>query len=142
MASVSPGADSRLDPRWQDAPTMSTAEPTSAGTAAHATLLEAAHELEQATLARPQDAPRLAAALERAVDACRRWPQAASGVLYLPELLGELSEAYEQLGRTERRDRARPATGQRAGQRVRAQLRHADPQPVLQFGVGPTQQRL
>ena len=80
---------------------MSTAEPTSAGTAAHATVLEAERELEQATSARPQDPTRLAAALEQAVDACRRWPEAASGVLYLPELLGELSEAYEQLGRTE-----------------------------------------
>ena len=64
-------------------------------------MLEAEHELEQATSARPQDPTRLAAALEHAVDACRRWPEAASGVLYLPELLGELSEAYEQLGRTE-----------------------------------------
>ena len=80
---------------------MSTAEPTPAGTAAHAQVLEAEHELEQATSARPQDPTRLAAALEHAVDACRRWPEAASGVLYLPELLGELSEAYEQLGRTE-----------------------------------------
>jgi tetratricopeptide (TPR) repeat protein len=80
---------------------MSTAEPTSAGTAAHAQVLEAEHELEQATSARPQDPTRLAAALEQAVDACRRWPEAASGVLYLPEPLGELSEAYEQLGRTE-----------------------------------------
>ena len=80
---------------------MSTAEPTPAGTAAHAKVLEAEHELEQATSARPQDPTRLAAALEQAVDACRRWPEAASGVLYLPELLGELSEAYEQLGRTE-----------------------------------------
>jgi lipopolysaccharide biosynthesis regulator YciM len=80
---------------------MSTAEPTAAGTAAHAKVLEAEHELEQATSARQQDPTRLAAAIEQAVDACRRWPEAASGVLYLPELLGELSEAYEQLGRTE-----------------------------------------
>ena len=80
---------------------MSTAEPSPAGTAAHSQVLEAEHELAQATSARPQDPTRLAAALEQAVDACRRWPEAASGVLYLPELLGELSEAYEQLGRTE-----------------------------------------
>jgi tetratricopeptide (TPR) repeat protein len=80
---------------------MSTAEPTPAGRAAHAQVLEAEHELEQATSARPHDPTRLAAALEHAVDACRRWPEAASGVFYLPELLGELSEAYEQLGRTE-----------------------------------------
>jgi hypothetical protein len=80
---------------------MSTAEPTPADTDAHAKVLEAEHELEQATSGRPQDPTHLAAALEQAVDACRRWPEAASGVLYLPELLGELSEAYEQLGRTE-----------------------------------------
>ena len=66
-----------------------------------AKVLEAEHELEQATSARPQDPTRLAAALEQAVDACRRWPEATAGVFYLPELLGELSEAYEQLGRTE-----------------------------------------
>jgi tetratricopeptide (TPR) repeat protein len=64
-------------------------------------VLEAERELEQATSSRPQDPTRLAAALEQAVDACRRWPEAASEVLYLPELLGELSEIYEQLGRTE-----------------------------------------
>ena len=54
---------------------MSTAEPSPAGTAAHAKVLEAEHELEQATSARPQHPARLAAALEQAVDACRRCEQ-------------------------------------------------------------------
>ena len=80
---------------------MSTAEPTPPDMTARAKVIEAERRLEQATSARPQDPTRLAAALEHAVDACRRWPEAASEVFYLPELLGELSEAYEQLGRTE-----------------------------------------
>ena len=75
---------------------MSSPVPTPPDVPAHAKVLEAERELEQATSARPQDPTRLAAALEQAVDACRRWPEAASGVFYLPELLGELSETYEQ----------------------------------------------
>jgi tetratricopeptide (TPR) repeat protein len=43
----------------------------------------------------------LTAALDRAVDACRRWPQATAGVFYPAELLGDLAEAYEGLGRTD-----------------------------------------
>src|SRR5690349_17113395 len=62
-------------------------------------VLEIEHELEQATSSRPQDPARLAEALERGVEACRRWPEATSGVFYLPELLGELAEVYEGLGR-------------------------------------------
>ena len=43
---------------------MSTAEPIPAGTAAHATVLEVEHELEQATSARPHDPTRLADILQ------------------------------------------------------------------------------
>jgi tetratricopeptide (TPR) repeat protein len=64
-------------------------------------VLEVERELEQATSARPQDPARLAAALEQAVDACRRSPGAASDVFYLPELLGELAETYERLDRSD-----------------------------------------
>ena len=80
---------------------MSSPVPTPPDVPALAKVLEAERELEQATSARPQDPTRLAAALEQAVDACRRWPQATSGVFYLPELLGELAETYERLGRTD-----------------------------------------
>src|SRR5215218_1757410 len=66
-----------------------------------ANVLEVERELEQATSARPQDPARLAAALEQAVRMCRRTPEATSGVFYLPELLGELAEAYECLDRTD-----------------------------------------
>ncbi len=62
-------------------------------------VLEAERVLEQATSTR--DPARLAAALERAVDACRRWPQTTAGVFYPAELLGELAEAYEGLDRTD-----------------------------------------
>lgn len=57
-------------------------------------------DLHEATGARQQDPGRLAAALEAAVAAARRWPRAAE-VFVLAELLGELSEAYEQLDRTD-----------------------------------------
>jgi tetratricopeptide (TPR) repeat protein len=79
-------------------PTMSSsATPPSVPT--RADVLEVERELEQAISARPQGPTRLAVALEQAVDACRRSPEAASGVFYLPELLGELAETYERLGR-------------------------------------------
>lgn len=55
-------------------------------------------ELHAATIARPQDPSRLAAALEAAIGAARRWPQAAD-VVAPGELLGELSETYERLDR-------------------------------------------
>jgi tetratricopeptide (TPR) repeat protein len=55
-------------------------------------------DLQAATAARPADPARLAAAVEGAVAAVRRWPQAAE-VFVVAELLGELSEVYEQLGR-------------------------------------------
>src|SRR5512133_746257 len=78
---------------------MSSQVPTPPDMTAHAKVIGAEHELEQATSARPQDPTRLAAALEQAVDSCRRWPEATSGVFYLPELLGELAETYERLDR-------------------------------------------
>ena len=80
---------------------MSSSAPTPSGVPARTNVLEAERELEQATSARPQDPARLAAALEHAVDLCRRWPEATSGVFYLPELLGELAETYERLDRTD-----------------------------------------
>ena len=57
-------------------------------------------DLQEATGARPQDPARVAAALEAAAEMTRRWPQAAE-VFVLAELLGELSEVYEQLARTD-----------------------------------------
>jgi DNA repair ATPase RecN len=71
------------------------------GVSAQTNVLGVERELEQATSARPQDPARLAAALKRAVDMCRRMPEATSGVFYLPELLGELAESYERLDRTD-----------------------------------------
>ena len=78
---------------------MSFPVPTPPDVPALVKVLEAERELEQATSGRPQDPIRLAAALEQAADSCRRWPQATSGVFYLSELLGELAETYERLGR-------------------------------------------
>ena len=80
---------------------MSSSAPPPPDVPTRAKVLEAERELEQATSTRPQDPTRLTAALERAVDACRRWPQATAGVFYPAELLGELAEAYEGLGRTD-----------------------------------------
>lgn len=57
-------------------------------------------ELRRATGARRPDPARLAGALEAAVDATRRWPHAGE-VFRRGELLGELSEVYEQLDRTD-----------------------------------------
>jgi tetratricopeptide (TPR) repeat protein len=78
---------------------MSSSTPTPPDAPTRANLVNAERELEQATSARPQDPARLASALEQAVDTCRRWPDATSGIFYLPELLGELAETYERLGR-------------------------------------------
>ena len=78
---------------------MSSSVPTPPAVPSPTHVLEAERELEQATSARPQDPARLASALEQAVDSCRHWPEATSGVFYLPELLGELAETYERLGR-------------------------------------------
>ena len=80
---------------------MSSSVPAPPDVPSRANVLEVERELEQATSARPQDPARLAAALERAVDACRRWTEAASGIFYLPELLGELAETYGRLDRTD-----------------------------------------
>ena len=80
---------------------MSSPVPRPSGISAQTNVLEVERELEQATSARPQDPARLAAALEQAVDACRRSPGAASDVFYLPELLGELAETYERLDRSD-----------------------------------------
>jgi len=80
---------------------MSSSAPPPPDVPTRAKVLEAEREFEQATSTRPQDPTRLTAALERAVDACRRWPQATAGVFYPAELLGELAEAYEGLGRTD-----------------------------------------
>ena len=78
---------------------MSSSAPTPPNVPTRAKVLEAERDLEQATSARPQDPTRLASALEQVVDLCRRWPEATSGAFYLPELLGELAETYERLGR-------------------------------------------
>jgi tetratricopeptide (TPR) repeat protein len=80
---------------------MSSPVPAPSGVSAQTNVLGVERELEQATAARPQDPARLAAALERAVDMCRRMPEATSGVFYLPELLGELAETCERLDRTD-----------------------------------------
>jgi tetratricopeptide (TPR) repeat protein len=81
---------------------MSSPVPAPPDLSSTANVLEVERELEQATSARPQDPARLAAALEQARwTRCRRWPEVASDVFYLPELLGELAEAYERLDRTD-----------------------------------------
>ena len=79
----------------------SAATPSAGGMGgALAEVARAERDLQRATSARPQDPGQLAAALEAAVAVARRWPQAAEGFI-LSELLGELSEVYEQLERTE-----------------------------------------
>jgi hypothetical protein len=93
-----------LTQRWQDARTMSSPAPTPADSAAHAKVLEAERELRDVASTRPQDPTRLVAALEQAVDVYRRWPQAASNIFYLPELLEDLRTAAERVV-----DRDRPA---------------------------------